>query len=172
MWVFFLVVLVQNTDGQATNCDSTLFFLPVGALGCAIADTVFPTTTAVRTKYSCQEWVDVVVLNVNLGQICTQLAPLGQVQPTGGNDSLSSRENVAISRGERRSFELSEKREDPVASSRQSSVEVSFADAEAVCEEDLGGSLINFNGILPTSDCSNKFLDFLDILESSGFKQT
>ena len=74
------------------------------------------------------------VLNVTLGQICVELAETGQVPATGRNDGQSSRENVAISRGERRSFEMSEKQEDPVASSRQSSVGVTFADAKAVCE--------------------------------------
>ena len=74
------------------------------------------------------------VLNVNLGQICTQLSEIGQVTATGRNDGLNSRENVAISRGDRRSFEINEKLEGPVASSRQSSVGVTFADAKAVCE--------------------------------------
>ena len=73
------------------------------------------------------------VLNVNLGQICTQLSEIGQVTATGRN-GLNSRENVAISRGDRRSFEINEKLEGPVASSRQSSVGVTFADAKAVCE--------------------------------------
>ena len=74
------------------------------------------------------------VLNVNLGQICTQLSEIGQAPATGRNDGLNSKENVAISRGERGSFEINEKREGPVASSRQSSVGVTFADAKAVCE--------------------------------------
>ena len=39
-------------------------------------------------------------------------------------------------------------------------------------QEDLGGSLMNFNGLLPSSDCSNKFLDFLDIFEGTSFKET
>ena len=31
---------------------------------------------------------------------------------------------------------------------------------------------MNFNGLLPSSDCSNKFLDFLDIFEGTSFKET
>ena len=74
------------------------------------------------------------VLGVNLGQICVSLSPKGETPVIARRNGITPGENMALSRGERRSFEISESRRGDMATSRQSSVETSFDDSKLVCQ--------------------------------------
>ena len=71
---------------------------------------------------------------VNFGQICAVLSQTGDVVSAREED-FSARDNVVVSRGERRSMEIRQSSTGPSPTSRQNGVAgVSFDDSKAVCE--------------------------------------
>jgi len=156
---------VGEVEGQASICDSTCFFLPVGAIGCALA----PPATVTRIRYECSnsDWVSLNVLGVNIGEVCLSLSPVGD--PLQQVPVATGRGEVPVAtRGERRAVEGRVQ-----ITSRQGggSTSAYFQDARKICQEDVGGSLLNFNELFPSTECAQTFLRFLGQFAGSGISE-